>query len=276
MRAPLAVLVAMATLLGVPASAQAKLEFNLPAQIYLQIDDSAKTDADPGRCFVAVFAEFPKIRHAKGYEIVVQRNDLQGKPQTQYTAPPFENSGFTARYPPPKNFGRFFLLGYGTGQGCPATILGVEGKAVIVSAKVSLDKAYEKRFREADEPPYECAAPPGKKTVNLHGGSDTRKLIVRRRGIVTSTEKGSNQQINVLTNEYATTGTVITTGKNSVVKIVALNGEAVHVGPRTRVRLTDSGFEILSQPKHAIWTVPPTPDSVHKVRTCSVVSAARG
>ncbi len=276
MRASLAVLVAAATLLGVPASAQAKLEFNLPAQVYLQIDDSAKTEADPGRCFVAVFAEFPKIRHAKGYEIVVMRKDLDGTPRRRYTAPPFENTGFTARYPPPKGFGRFFLLGYGTGQGCAAAIAGVEGKAVIVSAKVSLDKAYEKRFREADEPPYECAAPPGKKTVNLHGGSDTRKLIVRRLGTVTSTEKNSADQINVLTNRYAPTGTVITTGKNSVVKIVALDGQAVHVGPRTRVRLTNSGFEILSQPKHAIWTVPHTPDEVHKVRTCSVVSAARG
>ena len=49
---------------------------------------------------------------------------------------------------------------------------------------------------------------------------DARWLVIRRRGTVRSTEKDSNQPINLLTNRYAGPGTIIETLPGSVVKIV--------------------------------------------------------
>jgi hypothetical protein len=123
-----------------------------------------------------------------------------------------------------------------------------------------------------------CAYAPGERTVDLGGPflGDDRKIIVRKQGIVTTTEKGADENINVMTNRYAGTGTVVTTKSDSVVKIGALDGGSVVVGPNTTVRLTDRGFEILKQPKHPSWTVKHRPDIDYRVRTCSAITSARG
>lgn len=259
-----------------PATAAAKLEFNLPSQVFLEQDKSFVSQNDPNRCQVAAFAEFPMIKHAVSYEIVVKRTD-QNNQTTQYVAPPFETTGFTARYPPPPGFGRFFLGAYSTGDGCAAAIANVEGKAVIVSSKVSLDRAFEKRFHKIDKPPYKCELPRPKRVVKLKGWlSDPRLIIVRRQGTVTTTEPQTNQPVNVFTNRYATAGTTVTTGHNSAVQIATLDGRSVLVGPDMTVRLTPTGFEVLKQPaKRARFTVLPRPGQ-HPVRTDCPILSARG
>jgi hypothetical protein len=273
--------VLLAAMVAVPASAEATLEFNLPAQIYREQDVSGVTPNDQGRCFVPVFVEFPKIKHAKGYKIVIARTDLAGKrgeggQRTEYIAPPFQTTGFSARYPSPDGFARFFLFAYGSGEGCAQTIAATEGKAVIVSAKVRLDKPYERRFRKVDKEPWMCGYLPGSRTVNLGSGGDPRKIIVRKQGSVSTIDEGSQQSVNVMTNTYAVAGTIVKTGRDSIVKIGALDGSSALVGPNTWVRLTDDGFEIVKQPKHPSFKVKWRPDSDYKVRTCPAVLSARG
>jgi hypothetical protein len=263
-------------MLVLPASATAKLEFNLPAQIFKVLDDSDKSENDMGRCQAAVFVEFPKIRHAKGYRVVVRRNDLNGR-LDDYVAPPFENSGFTLRYPPPPSFGRFFVFAYSAGDGCPAVDARTEGAAEIVSARVSLDKRFEKRFRRVDRPPWKCAYRPGDRTVDLGAGRDPRKIIVRRGGEVTTIEKGSKQPVNLANNRYAGTGTIVKTGPKGIVKIGAFDGSSALVGPDTTVRITGKGFEILEAPRHPrLYRLLKRSGPDLEVRTCSAVSAARG
>lgn len=259
--------------LAAPAAAEAKLEFNLPAQIYLEQDKSAATEVDKNRCEVVIFVEYPKIKHAVSYRIIVKRTDGL----FDFVAPPFETGGFTKKYPPPKGFGRFFQGAYSTGDGCPAAIATVEGRAVIVSAKVSLDKAFQKRFRDIDDGPWKPVRPKNERVTLTGPLGDPRMIIVRRRGTVTVTPKGSNQPQNEMTNSYAAAGTIVKTGPKGVVKIGSLSGGSVLVGPNTTVQLTRTGFKILERPAHATWTVPYTgsgPDP--KVRTNSSVLSVRG
>ncbi len=271
----LAFLAALGVAVLAPASAEAKLEFNLPAQVFLQTDQSGRSAADPDRCTVIAFAEFPKITNAKGYEITVRQKST-GR-LTRRMAPPFQTGGFVARYPPPPGFARFYLSFYNTGRGCPDAIAHIDGKWSIASAKVSLSKAFEKRFREVDKGPLMCAYAPGSRTVKLGGGDGGRKIIIRKGGTVTTTEEGSNQPINLSTNRFAAVGTTVTTGPHeSVVKIGAAGGQSVLVGPYTTIRLTDEGFDILKQPKHPAWKVKHRPDSDYKVRTCNAVLSGRG
>ena len=66
------VVVVLGLLVALPASASAKLEFNLPSQIFKVFDESARTELDPERCDAIVFIEFPIIKHATqngGYRI---------------------------------------------------------------------------------------------------------------------------------------------------------------------------------------------------------------
>jgi hypothetical protein len=256
-----------------PASAAAKLEFNLPVQIFKVFDESGKSDHDPGRCDAIVFLEFPKITRAVGYRIVVRFTNIDEL--REYLAPPFDTigRGFITRYPAPKGFARFFVGAYSTGDGCPAADARTEN-AKIVEAKVSLDKQFEKRFKESDDKPWKCAYRPGSRTVKLGGGP--RLIIVRRRGTVTTTDKGSNQPIIVHTNTYAEKGTIIKTGPNSIVKIGSLRGGSVLVGSNTTVRLTRNGFEILEQPRNPHFKVHGTNGQDFRVRTCSAVLSARG
>jgi len=271
-----AFLVALGMAVLAPASAEAKLEFNLPAQVYLQSDDSGRSAADPNRCTVVAFAEFPKIKSAKGYELNIRLNTTGQF--SQRLAPPFQTDGFVARYPPPAGFARFYLSLYSTGQGCANAIANIDRKWSIASAKVSLDKAFEKRFRKIDQGPLVCAVVPGSGTVKLGGwGGDGRRIIVRKQGTVTTMEEDSNQSINVLTNRYAGTGTTVTTGRESVVKIGALGGQSVLVGPNTTIRLTDEGFDVVKQPRRPVrWKIKNRPDGDYKVRTCNAVLSARG
>ena len=230
----------------------AELEFNLPAQILLVPDTSLATEVDPGRCQVTVFAEFPKIPHAKGYEIVVRRTDL-GNRETRYVAPPFERGPWQQRYPPPQGFERFFLGAYSTGEGCAAAYATAEGRAVLVSAKVRLDRRFERRFRDEQKPPYEC----------------------ERQGAVTTQDDGSDLRQNLATNRYAPAGTVIRTGRNAVVSIGTLDGESVLVGPGTTVRLTGDGLEVLERPSDPTWTVKRS-GKRYRVRCRSHVISSRG
>jgi hypothetical protein len=259
---------------ALPASAAAKLEFNLPAQIFKVFDESGRSDVDPERCQAIVFVEFPKIKHAVGYRIVVRRTDLNTL--EDYVAPPFDDigRGFITRFPPPNGFARFFIGAYSTPDGCSTADAETE-VAKIASAKVSLDKKFQKRFKKAEKPPLKCAYKPGERTVDL-GPRGGRKIIVRRRGTVTTTEKGTRQPTNLATNRYAVSGTIVKTGPGSIVRIAALNGSGVLVGPNTTVRITDKGLEVLEQPKvFKPWKLD-TPGQDYKVRTCSAVLSARG
>src|SRR6188474_572426 len=230
----LAFVAVFVVMVALPASAGAKLEFNLPAQIFKELDDSEKSENDKGRCQAAVFVEFPKIRHAKGYRVVVRRNDLDGQ-LVDYVAPPFEQTGFTLRYPPLDGFARFFVFAYSAGDGCPAVDARTEGAAEIVSAKVSLDKRFQKRFKLVLKRPRKCAYEPGERTVDLRAGRDPRKIIVRRGGEVTTIEKGSKQPVNLANNRYAGTGTIVKTGPKGIVEIGAFNGSSAIFGPDTTV-----------------------------------------
>jgi hypothetical protein len=263
--------------LALPATAGAKLEFNLPAQIYKEFDTSKATENDKGRCEAIVFVEFPKIKHAVGYRIVVRRTDLEGQPLVDYVAPPFETDGrgFTARFPPPRGFARFFVGAYSSPNGCADADARTEGPK-IEEAKVSLDKKFERRFREIEDPPYKCALEPGERTLKLGKGGNSRVVVVRRHGTVTTTEKGSNQPINVMTNRYAVPGTVVETSKDSVVSIGSLDGHSVLIGPDMTVRVTREGLEVLEAPRYKTpWTIKDRPP--YRVRTgCGGAVAARG
>jgi hypothetical protein len=267
---------ALAITLALPASAGAKLEFNLPAQIVKELDDSGATANDPGRCAASAFVEFPKIKHAVSYRVVVKRRAYNGQ-LFDYVAPPFDTwgRGFIARYPPPKGFARFFVFAASGGDGCPAVDARTEGEAEIVSAKVSLDKPFQKRFHKVDKKPWKCAYAPGERTVVLDRGGDPRLIVVRKQGHVTTTDKGSQDPLNLMTNRYASAGTIVKTGHNSFVKIGGFGGGSALVGPDTTVRLTDKGFEILEQPRHPRFKVEHKPGE-QKVRTCSAVISARG
>jgi hypothetical protein len=268
----LAVLLAAVVL---PASAAAKLEFNLPAQIFKVFDDSGATEKDPGRCTAIVFVEFPKIRHAKGYRIVVSRTDLNY--EEEHLAPPFDTigRGFITRYPAPDGFARFFIGAFNTPNGC-AVADATTDAAKIKSAKVSLDRAFERRFKKTQKPPLECAHEPGERSIKLGRSRDPRKVIVRRQGHVTTREKGSRESVNLATNTYAVSGTLIKTGPNSVVSIGSLDGTSVLVGPNTTVRITDGGLEVVETPKRfRPWELKRSGDD-YRVRTCSTVISARG
>jgi hypothetical protein len=269
-------LAALAAMLVLPASAGAKLEFNLPSQIFKVFDESGKSDVDPQRCVAIVFIEFPKIKRAVGYRITWK--DSRTGELEDLVAPPFDTigRGFITRFPPPKGFARFFLGAYSTGEGCAAADAMTEN-AKIVESKVSLDKPFQKRFKKVDKPPWRCTFKPGDRTVKLGRRGDGRKIIVRRQGEVTTIDKGSVQPVNLNTNRYAGSGTIVKTGPKAIVKIGALDGSSVLVGPNMTVRITDTGLEVVEQPRHVRpWRVPHKPGQDYKVRTCSAVSAVRG
>lgn len=261
--------------LALPASAGAKLEFNLPAQIFKAFNKSGRTAVDPYRCEAVVFVEFPKIKHAKSYRITV---DVAGELE-DFVAPPFDEygRGFIQAYPPPRGFARFFIGAYSTPDDCPAADARTDNSK-IVEAKVSLDRKFEKRFRRAQRPPFQCAYEPGERSVDLSPRGDKRKIVVRRQGHVTTTNKGSHQPVNVLTNTYAVNGTIVKTGPDSVVQVGALGGKSVLVGPNMTVRLTDTGFDIVKAPRHfRPWEVERSRSKrPHKVLTDCYVLSARG
>lgn len=276
-----AVLAILLGLMGVAAPARAERTYHLPAQVVFVTYTSGATPTDPQRCAVGMFAEFPKIPHAKSYEIVVRFPEQGGRTQ-QYLAPPFEDSQWTRLWPAPRGFARFFLGAYSTPKGCPDGLAQMAGNAEIVSSRVSLDRVFTKRFKKVDKPPYKCAYDEREKHVKLRGasglllGGEHRMIVVRRQGVVHSIEKGSNQPVAILTNRYAGPGTIIKTGPDSIVKIGALGGEAVLMGPNTTVRLTKSGFTVLKTPKHGIYRVAKRPPNKYQVRTCNAVLSARG
>ena len=275
-RLPLVAVAAVLMGAALPAAAQAKLEFNLPAQIYTHLDTSAASANDKERCDAVLFVEFHLIPRAVSYRIVVEYPAQPGR-RDEFIAPPYETTGFTAKFPPPAGFARFNVGAYSTGAGCPAAIAETNGKVKIVSARVSLDKPFERRFKKVDKPPWICGYLPGSRSVKLAKYfGDSRKIIVRKRGTITTTEEDSNQPVNLHTNRYAETGTIIKTGPDSIVKIGALNGSSALVGPNTWVRITDSGFDVIKQPKRPGFHVPDRPGQDYKVRTCSSVTSARG
>src|SRR5262245_23050109 len=194
-----ALVAVFAAMLALPASAGAKLEFNLPAQIFKVFDESGKSAADPQRCDAIVFIEFPKIKHAVGYRIT-WRDSRTGELE-DLVAPPFDTigRGFITRFPAPRGFARFFLGAYSTPDGCAAADVATEN-AKIVESKVSLDKAFERRFKRILKPPWKRAYKPGERTVKLTPRGDGRKIIVRRLGRVTTIEEGTNQPVAVHTN----------------------------------------------------------------------------
>jgi hypothetical protein len=271
----LAFVAVFVVMLALPASAGAKLEFNLPAQIFKVFNKEGRSAVDPYRCEAVVFVEFPKIGHATSYRITV---NVAGELE-DFVAPPFDEfgRGFIQRYPAPKGFARFFIGAYSTPDDCPAADARTENSK-IVEAKVSLDRTFEKRFRREQKPPFKCVFRPGDKRVKLSRSRDPRKVIVRRQGHVTTTEKSSNQPLNVFTNTYAVSGTIVRTGRDSVVAIGALDGNSVLVGPNMTVRITDRGFEVLEAPKHfRPWEVERSRSKKpYEVRTDCGAIAARG
>jgi hypothetical protein len=276
---------AFAAVGAVPSTAAAKLEFNLPSHIIYETDESAQTPVDPKRCEAVGFLEFHKIPHAKGYEVFVKPSNRQ---RLEFQVPqwgepyPFTSNPWVARFPPPSHkFARFWIgVAYSTGAGCAQALLAVKDSAKITRSKVSLDRAYQREFRQSTKPPWRSAYPPGSRHVSmkrLYGFfSDPRFIIVRRQGVVTTTEKGSRQTVNLMNNRYAGPGTIVETGKNSIVKIGVLDGGSVLVAPETKIRLTRDGFDILEQTEGSQFRVVHKPGQDYKVRTSSAVLSARG
>ena len=161
-----------------------------------------------------------------------------------------------------------------TGRGCAEADAGTEGPQ-IAEATVRMDRRYERRFKKVEREPYKCALRPGEPTMRLGPPSD-RWVVVRRQGTVTSTEKDSNQPVNVATNRFAGPGTTIKTGRNSVVSIGSLDGNSVLIAPETTVRLTRTGFEVLDTPRQTSFKLTRS-GREYKVRTgCGGAVAARG
>jgi hypothetical protein len=268
--------------LGVaPSTAAAKLEFNLRSHIIYETDTSGRSPVDPERCQAVGFLEFRKIPHAKSYRVEYKYKDGR---RYEVIAPPFPPDvpdPWVARFPPPKQFGRFWIgVAYSTGAGCAAALLEVEDSAKITRSKVSLDRAFQREFRQSTKRPWRSAYRPGSNHVSLkrlYGAfSDPRFIIVRRQGVITTTEKGSRQPLNLMNNRYAGPGTIVETGKNSIVKIGVLDGGSVLVAPETKIRLTRDGFDILEQTKGSQFKVHRKPGQDYKVRTSSAVLSARG
>ena len=88
------------------------------------------------------FAEFPEIRHAKGYEITVAVT--AHRTQQTYSGPEFPDdtwSDYPALDEVHKGFHWFALSGYSVGSGCADAILGLEDAYEIVRSKVHLGTA---------------------------------------------------------------------------------------------------------------------------------------
>ena len=269
------VVVVLGLLVALPASASAKLEFNLPSQIFKVFDESARTELDPERCDAIVFIEFPIIKHATqngGYRITVK--DSRTGELDDYVAPPFDTigRGFITRYPPDKGFARFFVGAYSTPDGCAAADVATD-VTKIVESKVSLDSKFERRFRKVDRRRLSCDVKPGEQRVKLGSGL---KLIKPRGGQVSTTEKGSRQPVRVTTSTWGRPGTIVTTGPKATVQIAGSNGISVLVASNTKVRITNDGFEVLESPKDPRLVVIKRPGKDYKVFTDCPVLSARG
>lgn len=142
-------LLALAAPLLAAAPAQAEREYHLPSHVTIETRKFVLPN-DPDRCIAWAFAEFPEIRHAKGYEITVADN-VHGTQQTYSGSgtdfPDDTWSDYPALYEVHKGFHWFALSGYSVGTGCADAILGLEGAYEIVRSKVHLDRKYEKRLR---------------------------------------------------------------------------------------------------------------------------------
>ena len=125
-------LLALAVDLLAAAPAEAEREYQLPSHITIETR-AFDFPNDHDRCVAWAFAEFPEIRHAKGYEITVA-DTVHGTQQT-YSGPEFPDdtwSDYPALYEVHKGFHWFALSGYSVGSGCADAILGLEDAYEIV------------------------------------------------------------------------------------------------------------------------------------------------
>ena len=158
---------AMAVAASSSSAADGNLVFNLPAAVYYEQDESAKSDVDPKRCQVVIFVEYPLITRAVSYEIVIRLRKTEEPRDAVRRTPLQRKIRVHSSVPPPKGFGRFNVGAYSTGEGCAAALGVTAGSVKIVSAKVSLDKVFEKRFRENLHAALPLVVATGKRSLNM-------------------------------------------------------------------------------------------------------------
>ena len=178
-----------------------------------------------------------------------------------------------AHWDAPAHFHRFALSAASTGQGCAQVILGLEKRWQIVSAKVSMNKKFQKRVDEVrdEDVPKVCAITGNEEHVKLKGA--TKTIIKRSGGEIYVIREGSGVRQRVTTGTVERPGTIVETGKDSWIQITDTSGGGTFVlGPHVKIRVTSSGFDILERPRH-----PPPPPKYwiehyyyeNSVRTCS-------
>jgi hypothetical protein len=265
---------ALAALGLAPAAQAAPGEYDLPVHIIVE------TFALPGpndkdRCLGASSVEFPEIPNAKGYRVIT-KDVKYGAGTMDQVGPPFPADHRVygpAHWDAPARFHRFALSAASTGQGCAQVILGLEKQWQIVSAKVSMNKRFQKRADEVrdEDVPKVCAIEGNDEHVKLKGA--TKTIIKRSGGRIWVTYEWSAVRQRVTTGAVAGPGTIVETGKDSWIQIADTSGgESFVLGPHVKIRVTSSGFDILERPRR-----PPPPPKYwiehyfyeDSVRTCS-------
>jgi hypothetical protein len=259
--------------LGVaPAAQAAPGEYDLPVHIIVETFPLPGPN-DKDRCLGASSVEFPEIPNAKGYRVIT-KDVKYGAGTMDQVGPPFPADHRVygpAHWDAPAHFHRFALSAASTGQGCAQVILGLEKQWQIVSAKVSMNKKFQKRVDEVRDKdvPKVCAITGSDETVRLKGA--TKTIIKRSGGEIYVIRERSGVRQRVTTGTVERPGTIVETGKDSWIQIT--NGsDSFVLGPHVKIRVTSSGFDILERPRH-----PPPPPKYwiehyyyeNGVRTCS-------
>jgi hypothetical protein len=243
------------------ASAWAAKEYSLPSHITIETRKFSFPN-DPHRCVAWAFAEFPKIRGAKGYEVTVA-DTVHGTRET-YSGPLFPDDhwdDYPAHYDVHDGFHWFALSGYSVGSGCADAILGLEGDYKIVRAKVSLEKAYQRRLR----PPRRgwkvrrCHGPGQSPRLGKPGG---KLLLIKiggaEAGAIIKSENVPRSSIGQGT--FVTEASILETNRRSAVMIQDrfsgdwTTGGAVVIGPGMKVRIQPGKrIEVLHRDPNASW-----------------------
>jgi hypothetical protein len=256
--------------------AQAKdLVLDLPAHVIVETFPAPGPN-DKYRCIGASFAEFPQIRSAKSYQVVL-KDVKYGQPMMDPVGPPFpddKHSDYPAHWDAPPGFHRFALSGASTGQGCAQAILGLEGQWQIVSAKVTMTGRFVQRYKR-NRPV--CKGKVDGENVKLKFSLD-RYMVVKARGgtvrVEDPDEPGRNGRVTTTT--WADKGTIVTTGTKSAVEIFTYGGDRYLFGSGMKLRVNPGkSIEILERTKG----IRPWPDPAQgepRVRTDTCTLSARG
>ncbi len=247
-------------LIGVSAgSALSADEFTIKLPASVQIETKERPGPnDPDRCWVYAFARVPHIRLAKGYRVAVDDTSSFNR-DAIYNGPPFPDDDF--RYgddwPVPPDFHQFALSGGSTGQGCAQAILMVEGRWVIVSARVSMKQKFSDRYKEPFEECLRRAPKPRRLAEPIVVGKPGEPIGVQRvgkQGKVTVTEdEAVLDWENTVKPEWWGDGEapmLIKTDANAIARVVDGDGRGIIIGPNMTVRITPGEpFQVVKQGK---------------------------